>query len=333
MMYGLRITSWLPLPEVNAEGPVVAEVEIREGSSAIFSEAMREAAKRGVSSKFSCDIFLPDGSTYSRWAELFDFLISGDGRIVYARPLGNTPTEVLQTYLLGQVLSFVLLKLGIEPVHASSVVIKKSAVAFMGDCGYGKSTLAASFMDSGYPLLVDDLLVLRPDKQGYIACPGVPRIKLFPENAKNVLGPGMQGTPMNHLTRKLIIPLGKIQVHNSAVPLAAIYALAAPDRCAKRTSVQIRALSPRRAFVELTRNTFNSVVRDPDRLQRHFAHMSALANRVPVKLISYPRKPELLPAVREAILADLSDMPPLAGVIPSAAPAKQSGRAPTLSRK
>jgi hypothetical protein len=305
-MYGLRITSWLPLPEVSAEGPVVAEVEIREGSSAIFSEAMREVAKRGVDSKFSCDIFLPDGSTYARWSGLFDFLISGDGRTVYARPLGNTSSEVLQTYLLGQVLSFVLLKVGIEPLHASSVVIKKTAVAFMGDCGFGKSTLAAAFLDSGYPLLTDDLLVLRPEERGFFACAGVPRIKLFPENAKNVLGPGMHGTPMNHLTRKLIIPLRKIQVHNCAVPLAAIYALAAPDRCAKRNSVQIRTLSPRRAFVELTRNTFNSVVRDPGRLQRHFAHVSALATRVPVKLISYPRKPELLPAVRDAILADLA---------------------------
>jgi hypothetical protein len=305
-MYGLRVTSSLPLPDVDAKGPVLGKVEIREGSSADFSKAMRETAKRPPGSSFSYDLCLSDGSIYSRWEGLFDFLISSDGRRIAARAMGNTSGEVMQTYLLGQVLSFALLKLGIETLHATTIVVKNRAIAFMGDTGFGKSSLGAAFLQAGYPLLTDDLLVLKSQGRSYLAYPGVPRIKLFPENLKNTLGPGISGTPMNNLTRKLIISLKEMHAHDTAVPLKAIYALASPAACAKRLTIQIRRLSPRRAFVELTRNTFNSVVRDADRLQRHFRHMSALARRVPVSRISYPRKLELLPAVRDAILADLS---------------------------
>ena len=57
-------------------------------------------------------------------------------------------------------LSFSLLSLGYEPLHATAVVVDGEAVAFLGDCGYGKSTLGAAFLARGFPLLTDDVLAL-----------------------------------------------------------------------------------------------------------------------------------------------------------------------------
>ena len=53
------------------------------------------------------------------------------------------------------------MKSGFEPLHATVVVVSGEAVAFLGESGYGKSSLAASFLDSGHQLLTDDLLILR----------------------------------------------------------------------------------------------------------------------------------------------------------------------------
>jgi hypothetical protein len=70
--------------------------------------------------------------------------------------------------------------------------------------------------------------------------------------------------------------------------------------------VVIRRLAKRDAFVELTKAAFNSVVTEPGRLKRQFALATELASAVPIKSLSYPRSLALLPAVRDAILADLS---------------------------
>jgi len=88
-----------------------------------------------------------------------------------------------------------LLKQGIEPLHCTAVVVNGGAVGFLGDCGYGKSSLAAAFLQAGYPLLTDDLLVLKEEGRHFLAYPSFPRIKLFPEMAEAFLGDRVAATP------------------------------------------------------------------------------------------------------------------------------------------
>jgi hypothetical protein len=248
---------------------------------------------------------LPDGSDYLRWAGLFEFLVSTDGHRIACHPLNGTSCEVFHTYLLGQVISFALLKQGLEPLHSTAVVINGEAVGFVGDCGYGKSSLGAAFLQAGYPLLTDDLLVLKEDGHGFLAYPGPPRIKLFPGIAKALLGDRVTGTPMNPQTSKLVIPLGPRQSAHAALPLRAIYVLRPPTPGSWRTRVTIRSLSQRRACMQLIGSTFNLVVVEPTRLKRQFDLAARLASRIPVKSLSFPRRLARLPAVREAILSDV----------------------------
>ena len=157
-------------------------------------------------------------------------------------------------------------------------------------------------MRAGHPLLTDDLLVLRPEAGGFSAAAGPPRLKLFPTPARRVLGRGMRGTPMNSRGGKLVFPLGA-RATRDAAPLRALYVL-----CPRRTGgdVVIRPLSPRRAFVELTRNTFNACVLDAARLARQFDLAARVAAAVPVKTLTYPRGLDRLAAVRTAVEADVS---------------------------
>lgn len=240
---------------------------------------------------------------YLSWPGLFDFVVSPDGRHVLGRPLASSSVEAFKAYLLSQVLSFSLLKRGIEPIHATVVVVDGHAVGFLGDSGAGKSSLAATFLRSRHRLLTDDLLVLRNKGQDVLAYPGLSRLKLFPEIAFLLLGEAT-GTPMNDRTSKLIVPLQPDMFQRSRVPLGALYVLFPSPT--DRGEIKIHALSKRRAFIELTKNTFNPLVTDRDRLRGQFATAAEVSNRVHIGGLSFPRSLSSLPSVRDAILADLS---------------------------
>ncbi|MEX0991080.1 MAG: hypothetical protein WD004_02245 [Actinomycetota bacterium] len=243
----------------------------------------------------------PDGSEYLRWTDLFEFLISPDGSRIEGRALEKASDESFQTYLLAQVLSFALLKKGVEPLHATTVVVNERAIAFAAMPGRGKSTLGAALLGAGARMLTDDALVLQPSDEGYMAQPSVPRIKLFPATARVLLGADASGVAMNEDTPKMIIPLDEARFCDEPMPLQTIYVLADTSRAEK---VWTRRMSARRAFVALTRHTFNSVVVDEGRLRQQFAFATDVASAVPVKALSYPRGLDELPAVCDAILED-----------------------------
>jgi hypothetical protein len=191
------------------------------------------------------------------------------------------------------------------------VVADGQAVGFLGNCGYGKSSLGAAFLQSGYRLLTDDLLVLQNRNGKFLAHPGPPRIKLFPEIARDLLGEQAAGTPMNNDTDKLVIPLDRNGhlVQREPVPLKALYILAPPPEGPDNRNIEIRDLPRSQAVIELVSNTFNTIVEDPDRLRRQFELTTRLAGDIPVKLLSYPRDLSAIPDVQEAVQHDLARTP------------------------
>lgn len=300
-VYGLRIQSSLPLACVPPGLSRRADVVARRGSPASFAQARRLAGRPRT---WYQQAELPDGTRYLRWVALGEFLLDPHGRTVRCHPVAAARFRAaFETYLFGQVMSFVLIARGVEPLHATTVVVDGRAVAFVGDCGYGKSTLAAAFLGGGARLLTDDLLVVGADGGRLVGHRGPQRIKLFPETAAALLRDDRGGEPMNPFTPKRVIAIPHGASGPRTAPLAAVYVLAPPERRAER--VAIRPLTPRRAFVELTRNTFNALVVEPDRLARQLDLGARLAAAVPVKALAMPRGLERLPRVRDAILADL----------------------------
>jgi hypothetical protein len=306
-LYGVSISSELPLPLPEPPGwiePELCKLEIRRSSKPISEILGDEATLQR--SPFSAFHFsqMPDTSSYLRWDEVGEVLISKNGESITCHPFPQTETESFHVYLLGQALSFALVKRGFEPLHASAVEVGNQSIAFIGDCGLGKSTLAAAFLQAGHRLLTDDLLLLQTRTRAIVAFPGPGRIKLFPKVARKFLADASSGVPLNPKTQKQIIPLNDGQVCSAAMPLAAIYVLASPNK-AHDSGVRITSLTEREAFVRLLENTFNRVIVDPNRLRRHFDAAQALANVMPLRKLSYPRSLEHLPFVREAILSDL----------------------------
>lgn len=299
-VYGLVLESEISLscPPAGTRAPT--DVWLRPGRARQFERVRRLISLSSKPNWFECRR-LPDGKTYLRWAGLFEFLISPDARRIEYLPLDAATEESLTTYLLGQVLSFSLLSRGGEPLHATAVVIDDEAIAFLGDCGYGKSTLGAAFLARGCPVLTDDVLALEARDGRWFAHAGPPRLKLFPSVARKVLARG-DGMHLNAGTSKLLLPLSRTQAISGPTPLAAIYVLPGPGP--RRARVSITALTGQKAFLEITRGAFNVMRVDRARLASQFNTATRLVRDVPVRRLVYPRRLALLNDVCEAVIAD-----------------------------
>lgn len=304
-LYGVRLRSAWALPYRRATQPDGADIVLSRRGAGFFSAARAETALQPRSPGRVIEGLLADGGVYLRWPDRFEFLISPDGRQIGARPLPGGTLEGFHTYLLGQVLSFALIKLRLDPLHATVVTVDGGAAAFLGESGFGKSSLAAAFIAAGHRLVTDDLLVVTDGPGGPTAHPGPPRLKLFPLSARRIL-PDARGARIMRSTPKLLFPLDAAQTASSPLGLRALYVLAPPAaRRTAATRVTIRRLSERHACLALIRNTFNASLRDRARLARQFALSARLAGSLAVKSLSYPRSFAALADVRAAILADL----------------------------
>ncbi len=293
----------LALPAYADSSPL-GDVACVRGETDGFAEALNGADFRSPAESWYQYAFLQDEATYVRWDGVGEFVVDRRGRTISYRREEQASDESFQVYLLGQALSFALVAQGIEPIHATAVVVDGAAIAFMGSNAFGKSMLAASFLGAGYPLLTDDLIVLHNSSGGTLAYPGPPRIKLFAKLASQLLS-APAAAPMNASTSKLIVPLDATQTCAHPVPVRAIYSVAAPRESCRVAAAAIEPVSPRDSFVELVKGTFNRRLVDARRLRRQLDVMTAVAERVPVKRLRYPRTMEQLPDVRAAVLADV----------------------------
>src|SRR5258706_15910991 len=94
-IYGVRVSSDCPF-DFAAAGDLdrpVADVEFVRGTDQDFqaSAVLREPAEM----EFVCRP-MPDGSTYLRWAQLYEFSVAADGARVRCRALDQGDHGVLQ---------------------------------------------------------------------------------------------------------------------------------------------------------------------------------------------------------------------------------------------
>lgn len=101
-----------------------------------------------------------------------------DGCRIDVDPDSEADPAQLQGNLLGNALAVLLYQRKRLLLHASVVSINRRGVAFLGDSGAGKSSIAAAFLAKGYKLLVDDLASIDMVENSAWVDPGFPYIKL-----------------------------------------------------------------------------------------------------------------------------------------------------------
>lgn len=234
-----------------------------------------------------------------RFPAIADFCLRPDRIDVY---ITAPAPELAELRLLGPVLSYWLEKRGIPTLHASAVATDRGAVAFLSRKEGGKTGLAAAFLQAGFPLLTDDVLPVEEAGGRFLARPGYPQMRMWPDEAAHFV-PEWEGLPTVHpAISKRRVPVGEGgfgTFHEASLPLACLYL---PERVAEGP-VEVQDVSPRDAVIELVRHSFSPRLAEAAGLgPRRLDFFARLALQVPVRRLRYPSGFDRLPEVVGQVL-------------------------------
>ncbi len=244
-----------------------------------------------------------DGSPVLSCAGVGDFHLP-PGKIEIF-PLPEASPAWIELRLLGAVLPFVLESRGVPTLHAATLEHQGSAIGLVSANGGGKTSLAASGLTAGASLLADDLLALYGADGRFLAAPGFPQMRMWPETARHFL-PGADLEDFLPGMDKRRVPvgppgLGRFRRHST--PLAGIYLV---DRQPPGSGIEIEPLRPAAALMQLVRHSFTPYVVEALGWQkRRLETFSRLLETVPVKSLRYPGGLDRLPEVVRHLFDDL----------------------------
>jgi hypothetical protein len=237
--------------------------------------------------------------SYTGETEFGRFLIS-DGRDLVFDPLPGIDEEMLRHFILGPVLALLLRQRGLFTLHASSVAIQGAAIAFVGNTGWGKSTLANAFHTQGYPLVTDDLLVVDLSESKAMIMPSFPLIKLWPDSAAALENDLSQFSKLYAGTDKLMQCLTQ-GFQDDLILLKRIYILG------KGEEISIQRLAAQEALVNIIAHSWGvKNLTERHFVQTHLGQCALLVNQVPVSYLKRPKDLQLLPDIMDVIMADLA---------------------------
>ena len=282
--YGLGIHSALLLPElVMEEAEVIVHVRLGDTSPVDLADVRAITADEADLS----------------WKDIGIFHVRRGNEIVI-NPAPGADESVLRLFTLGPVLALLLRQRGRLVLHGSAVSIDGEAVAFLGDQGWGKSTIAATLYARGHKLVADDVVALEMDGAGSPTLyPGFPRLKLWPDAVT------MMGKTPDTLQRlhpryeKRAYPAAR-GFSTKALSLRCVYILA------QGTDAQVETLEPQAALAELIRHTYSAPSLDANRAPSHLRQCASLVGNVPIRRLTARRLLAALPDLAVLVEHDLA---------------------------
>lgn len=233
---------------------------------------------------------------------LADFSISLGDRIIryYLDP--DIAPESLRHLLLDQVLPRSFGQLGKLILHASAVKLQNGkGIAFLGESGWGKSTLASSFLASGAQLFSDDCIMV--EQRGYhlIATASYHGVRLFDDSANAIFCTPHVTTPVAHYSTKRRRSLSQ-PVRPESVVLDSIFLLRDPADNKSGTNITIERIRGTGKLLSLIRQLFLLDPLDKKIIAQTFNALgTGLECGIPVYQLGYPLRHKMLAEVHRAI--------------------------------
>ena len=313
--FGLMIESDAPLFELVAQEPIEADYSLRFAPDRISelenaNWTVRERFSDGSGWLSSAEL----GKSYAlRFSGIADFLISPDRRRIIWRSNGAN-VEIIRHLFLDEVLPRLLAGHDRAVLHASAVTIGNEAVAFLGDSGQGKSTLAVSLASQGYPLITDDSLFLQKCGEQARCAPSYPGVRLWDESLSALFDGAAVAAPISHHFDKYRLDARDNQMAfaSEAVPLRKIYLL---SPVIELEEIVITPLSPGEVFGRLLAGSYRLEVNDGQSIKDEFSLLAWIAATIKFARLSFPHEYSLLPRLHRAILEDFDVRATQPGVI------------------
>lgn len=273
--YGLKIKSALLLPELISGQEIDADVIVQ------LTKLQHSPLK--TDSTPHC-YQLTEQGMYIHWEGVGTFLVR-EGKEILIEPVPEADEDRLRLFILGAAIGVILHQRGFLVLHGSAVAINDQAVVFLGDKGWGKSTIAANFHARGHSLIGDDVIALdlNSDNQP-IVLPAFPQLKLWPDAVASI-GIDSENLPrlVPHLEKRdRRLDSGFVQ---QTIPLHRVYVLGRDD------ALEIKSLQPQEIMKYLMRNSY--ITRFGKELLPpgegfHFLRLMKLARQVPIYRLLRP---------------------------------------------
>lgn len=194
-----------------------------------------------------------------------------------------------EIYFLGIIMSAWLELQGVIALHSAAVAVGDRAAGFVGLNQAGKSTLAASLMNRGHGLMTDDVLAVEKVEGRFVAHPGYPQMRMWPEMAMAFgLDPG--SLPRVHPEfDKVRVPVGEGgfgRMRREAAELSRIYVVNRDDRA---DAPAVQPMTSSEAMSELLRTSFAGLVLGGIEVSHtRLPVVAQLVGEVPVRRLTYP---------------------------------------------
>jgi hypothetical protein len=247
------------------------------------------------------------GSGYLlRFPRLADFAINHAATAVSCVPASGVSAATVEHLFLNQIVPLALSQQGRLVLHGSAVNSGGRALAFLGDSGQGKSTLAGHFASHGMPFLTDDGLFIDQLDDRARVVPGHRSIRLWADSESSLLPSSSQKADEVQFTSKGRFHADGVFKHcPDAIDLQCIYLL----RKSGVDSVQISPMPAAAAFMALVNHSFLLDTESSEVLGRHFSQLQALIRTTKVFSLDYPRDFSQLPHVQNTVVAHADSLP------------------------
>lgn len=288
--YGLGIYSELPLPELVAAAEIEADVVIQLGK---VDRSPLEISRAGgyfhITAESACFF----------WDQIGTFLMK-NGKEIIVEPFPGAEDRLIRLAILGTGLAVLLHQRGLLVLHASAVAINGGVVAFLGNKGQGKSTMAATLYARGHYLMADDLVAVDlGDPRSPLVFPGFPQFKLWPEAAASSLGDDPETLPQLASGYEKRARRAVDRFSHRPLPIKYLCMLS------EGPTPALKPLQPQEAIVQMIANSY--VARFGNQLLQgvgacsHLRQCTSLIKSVPVYCLERPRSLALLPAVAQLV--------------------------------
>lgn len=229
------------------------------------------------------------------------YLLRAGSAVVVAPEDGASEDEV-RAFLLTVVFGALLHQRDELVLHGSAVAIGGRAVAFLGFSGLGKSTLAAGFRRRGYPVLTDDLCVVRRLGEAWSVPPSFPHMKLWLDALERLELSAEGLRRIRHKEEKRALPLHD-KFAAAPLPLTKIYVL---RRAERHERPEVLPLAGPAKFAALRNQTYRrGMLEGLAKKTRSFQQALAVARDVPVSLLVRPAQGFHLDELIRLVEADL----------------------------
>ena len=235
--------------------------------------------------------------------QLVDFKIHPASNRIISYRQKNIPDNSVSHLLLDQVVPRLLSYNGHLIIHASCIHIGKSAIAFCGESGWGKSTLAAFFHSNGYPLVTDDCLLLQTKGSTMTGIPNYCGLRLFSDSLAELPKRFSKSSDVCHYASKQRIAI-PVAGNSSTTPISDIFFIDNPTQLTESATITTTVISNAAALIELIKHSFPLDITNTASTTDQLKNLAHLINNSKTNFhnLSYPRNMQRLPDVMEAII-------------------------------